>query len=265
MTLGRRERLEGFYKSVGENFVCIADGDWGYKPKKTVKKNLPKACEQPIFVMPRTLYDGIVGIEEIREKIEKILNADGVSVLMKCPWALAYALDNGDSLNLWNLEKESLKFRLQERWELAYDALSQLMQIPRGELRFDISNSANADGLCCDGGKTVRLKKKFIESNDPELIEQGKKALLHELYHALQHTAVQALTVGDSDKLGYYLTHFGINSHIEEWRENFSRYRQPQDEQGFAEYYDQVVEAEARIFATDRLREFGNFNPPKLG
>lgn len=264
LTAGRRERLEFFYKSVGENFACIADEDWGYKLPKKKKAEKAEVFEQPLFVMPRTVYDGIVGIEEIRENIEKILNKEGVSVLMKCPWALAYALDNGDTLNLLNLDKEGIKNRMRERWELAYDALSLLMKIPRGELVFDLNNSGDTDGLCCDGGRTLRFKKLFLESNDSTVLERGKKAFLHEAYHALQHTAVNALKSGDRETLAYYLVHFGINSHAEEWRENFSRYREPKGEEGYEEYYDQVVEAEARIFANDRLREFANFDPPKL-
>lgn len=264
LTVGKRERLENFYKCVGENFACVANEDWGYKLSKK-KKASPNGVEkQPLFVMPKTVYDGIVGIDEIRENIEKILNKEGVSLQMKCPWALAYALDNGDTLNLLNLEKESIKTRMKERWELAYDALSQLMKIPRGELVFDLSNSAEAEGLCCDGGRTIRLKKLFLESNDPTVLERGKKAFLHEAYHALQHTAVNALKNGDTEILDYYLVHFGVNSHVEEWRENFSRYRDPKGEEGFGDYYDQVVEAEARIFANDRLKEFANFDPPKL-
>lgn len=263
LTKNKREKLEEFYNATGENFSFVADGGWGFKISKKKKTEL-QGYPQPTFMMPKTDYDGIANIDEIRTNIEKILNYDGVSVQMKCPWALTYALDGGDTLNLFNLEKESVKKELKQRWELGYDALSALMKIPRGELRFDLNNTGDTDGVCVDGGRTIRLKKLFLENNDPTVLERGKKAFLHETYHALQHSAVVALQKGDREILDYYLVHFAINSQAEEWRENFSRYREAGGEGNFADYYDQVVEAEARIFANDRLREFANFHPPKL-
>ena len=265
ITAGKREAFERFAKLAGENISCVADEGWGYK---TARKALVVQPHDPVldpdFKMPRTAYDSIAGIDEIRENIEKILNTGGVSVPMKCVWALTYALDNGDTLNVTNLAKEEIKGTLSQRWELAYDALAQLMRIPRGELLFNIEDKEGVRGQCCDGGKTIRLHKNFIKTNDPDELKQAQQTFLHELYHALQHTAIAASQTGDTETLGYYLVHFGVNSHIAEWRDNFSRYRQPDGKGGFDDYHDQVVEAEARIFAADRMAEFANFNVPKL-
>lgn len=263
LTARKREAFERFIEGTGENVSCIVEPDWGYKREKRKEKFAPDSSVlDPVFRMPRTAYDGIAGIEEIRERIEKILNAEGVSVLMKCGWAVAYALDGGDTFNLLNVEKERLQTVLAQRWELAYDALAQLMRLPKGELSFDLEEENRTDGQCCDGGRTLRLNRKFLLTTDAETLGKGQETLLHETYHALQHTAIAALNGGNRELLSYYLVHFHIHNHVAAWRDNFSRYRPSAS--GFGEYYDQVVEAEARIFAADRLAEFAEFNVPKI-
>ena len=57
--------------------------------------------------------------------------------------------------------------------------------------------------------------------------------------------------------------HFGIRNEVFEWDKNSLRYYGG-DGKPFEDYYDQVVEADARIFASMCVADFANFNVPRL-
>lgn len=258
--------LDAFIDSFGGN--CMYDFlDWrySYKPKK---KNEPVVDpNDPIFhpqyKIRRGLYDDLAGNDEIFAKVEQILNYDGASVRVKCAWAAEYAMNGGDSLNIINLPPEDAKRILTERWDVAYRAVAELMRIDAGNLVFDIPVTGTLLGQCCDGGATIRMSKRYLDPKTKDNLGEGINTLLHELFHALQYKAIDARRSGDTERLGYYLVHFGIRGHITEWEKNFSRYRGG-DGVKFDDYEDQVVEAEARIFAADCIEENGSFNHPRL-
>lgn len=253
---------------------CLPE-DWKYRRKKKKTVELPPSDDDlmnPKFEMPRNEYDTIDDLHAFVDRVEKILNYEGCTVKEKVGWAGNYALHNGDIFNnlvgLGGLEAEVSEKILRERYELAYDALSELMKVPRGELLFDIPKSdTSLNGQCCDGGKTIRLNARYLSANDSDTVIDGLETLLHELFHALQHAgetaAVYRKTDPESEKLlQYYWVHFAVTPYrIEEWRKNFTRYRSGGN---FEDYEDQVVEADARIFATERLEEYKGSNHPKL-
>jgi hypothetical protein len=267
-----REEFEAFLKEADEDLPQYLPEDW--KLRRTKRKNwtrdeLDEALHNPKFLMPRNEYDTVDNLKTIQERLEKILNMDGISVRQKCGWACNYALHNGDVLN--NLvglseEKPELAERIiTERYELAYDALASLMNIQRGKIVFDIPKNGDFNGLCCDGGKTIRMNARYLDTKHPQEVLDGMSTLLHELFHALQHESISAVAQKDEKKVQYYWLHFDVTpSRIEQWKKNFSRYRGSLDGDNFKDYEDQIVEADARVFSADRLAEFEAFNPPLL-
>ena len=264
--------FEAFLKIAGDDIEQYLPEDWKLrrtKRKSWTKDELDEELHNPKFKMPRNEYDTVDNLKTIQERLEKILNMEGVSIKQKCGWACNYALHNGDVLNnLVGLSEENPELAariLTERYELAYDALSKLMNIQRGKMVFDIPKNGEFYGLCCDGGKTIRMNVRFIDSKHPQDVLEGLSTLLHELFHALQHESITAAAQKDEKKQQYYWLHFDVSpSRTEQWKKNFSRYRGSLEGDAFKDYEDQVVEADARVFAADRLTEFESFNPPLL-
>lgn len=260
--------LDAFIESFGD--FCAYDlGDWQYKKKKPAAKKTAIDPNDPIlnpkYRLDRDDYDTVMGNGEILTKLERLLNTEGISMPVKCAWAANFSLDGGDMLNIINLPPEQASILLTERWELAYKALVKLMMIPSGKIVFDIPKSNKLlGGQCCDGGNTIRMNESYLEPKSTDDIAKGIDTLLHECFHALQHSAIQARRTQDNDRLGYYLVHFGVHQHIIEWENNFSRYRSTDKGNTYEDYADQVVEAEARIFAADCVSEYSNFNAPRL-
>lgn len=265
--------FEEFFKNVAEDIGDYVPDDWqfrrGKQKKWQTRDDLDAAVLNPSFKMQRNEYDTIDNLKEIQDRLDKILNYEGVSVRQKCGWACSYALYNGDVFNnLVGLAEENPKLAeriVTERYELAYDALAALMRVPRGKLIFDLPKKGATGGLCCDGGKTIRLNVRYIDTKHPDDVLEGRKTILHELFHALQHESMRATDQNDKEKLDYYWAHFDISaSRIQQWRDNNSRYRSPLEGAKDEDYRDQIFEADARVFADDRLAEFSSFNPPLL-
>ena len=180
-----------------------------------------------------------------------------VSLRLKCGWVVNCAVDIV-SMGITGLTPEHAKAKMSEYWELAYAGLQQLMKIPHGKMLFDIEEGDTLRGQCCDGGQTMRMNASFVNAEKANDLDEGRNTLLHEAFHALQFSAIDAFQNNILDKCGYYLVHFSIYAtHAEQWRINFSRYRDSKKD--FNLYEDQVVEAHARIFAANCLAEFEQF------
>ena len=126
--------FEAFFKSVGEDIDDYLPDDWQFrrtKRRKWTRAELDDAMLNPTLKLPRNEYDTIDNLQVIQDRLDKILNFEGLSIRQKCGWACNYAIHNGDVLNnLVGLAGDNAKLAAQiitERFELAYDALSQLM------------------------------------------------------------------------------------------------------------------------------------------
>lgn len=250
--------VEGF---GGECTYDFLDWEFKLKGKDKPKIDINDPLYHPKYKLPRDIYDEVIGREDIREKLEKIMNMDGVPMRVKCAWVVEYAMDGGDSLNIMNLDSNQIKEVLADRWDIAYRALVQLMRIPNGELKIDLSGNDSL-GVCYNGGTLIRLHVQYLKL-DLETIARGYETLLHEAFHALQHSARNARRNNDAEAMGYYFVHFGVREETLEWEKNSSRYHGG-DGTPFEDYYDQVVEADARIFAEMCVSDFANFNVPRL-
>lgn len=259
----RKPLLEAFIAGFEE---CTFDFlDWDYKIKRKPKRTPTLAPDNPIlhpvYKLSRTEYDDIYCDDLTWAKVEKIMNTDGLSLRLKCGWVVNCAVDIA-SMGITGLTPEHAQAKMTEYWELAYAALQQLMKIPHGKMVFDIEEGDTLRGQCCDGGQTMRMNAEFINAGKLDSLGDGRGTLLHEAFHALQFSAIDAFQNGVLDKSGYYLVHFDIyKTHADQWRINFSRYRDSKKD--FNLYEDQVVEAHARIFAANCLAEFEEFKREK--
>ena len=255
----RKPSLEKFIEGFEE---CTYDFlDWEYKLKRKPKRPQPIAPDNPIlhpvYKLSHTEYDDVYCDDLTWAKVEKIMNMDGLSLRLKCGWVVHCAV-NATAMGIAGLTPEHAKAKMSEYWELAYAGLQQLMKIPHGKMLFDIEEGDTLRGQCCDGGQTMRMNASFVNAEKANDLDEGRNTLLHEAFHALQFSAIDAFQNNILDKCGYYLVHFSIYAtHAEQWRINFSRYRDSKKD--FNLYEDQVVEAHARIFAGNCLAEFEQF------
>ena len=280
------ERAKKDKKEILDNFLAISNRslslfslfDWNYKISKTEPIKIPPLNpEDPVLNPHYTLkgrhYDEIMPNEEIAALLERLINVPSVPLMAKCAWAANFAMSGGDNLNIENIQAEEERDVLIDRWELAFHAVARLLLLETPSLLFDIPENDTLNGECCNGGATVRMNKKFLNKKN---VSDGIGTLLHELYHAVQaksKTALNAVTEADRIKakipeeenniLNYYYHHLGVSRyHIQQWAENDTRYRSPDPK--FEDYYDQVVEADARIFSADAISKNAIINHPRL-
>ena len=273
-------------KKILDDFIAISNLglsrftllDWNYSTKKTKKEESPVIDpEDPVLNPHYTLkgrsYDEFISNSEISERLERLLNVTDVPLLPRCAWAADFAMKGGDQLNLENIPPEKEESFLTLRWDLAAHAVARLLLLEIPKLVFDIGPNETMRGQCCDNGGTLRMSKRFLKK---ENVDEGIGTLLHEFFHAIQFRAEFALYAVDEakrmnqvplkeeqDVLNYYYYHLNISQfHVQQWAQNFSRYRSM--DSAFEDYYDQVVEAEARIFSADAISKNGQINHPRL-
>ncbi len=264
-----KKLLDDFLTALGNrNSLDISDWKYTAKAPKAQPVTIDTSDDilRPKYKMRSDgLYDSLMGNDEIYRKLELIMNyqSSGITTQAKCAWVADFAMKGGDMLNLFNIPPEEAENILAERWNIAYRAVAELMRVEVGTMIFDIPENSTLLGQCCDGGATIRMNKKYVKVSTAN-IDEGIDTILHELFHALQHRAINADPVKDNDLLSYYTVHFGVRLQIPEWKKNFSRYRSTDKGQSFADYEDQVVEAEARIFAADCIWKNGMIDHPIL-
>lgn len=185
-------------------------------------------------------YDDIKAVNP--ENIRKIAESN-FSVFEKCAAICYYCLLSGASADDWKgFPKELKAERITEATKLVMRALG-VETVPKVEI---VENPAGgAVGLCCDGGKLVLFKESHIGN-----LQGIADTICHECYHAFQHFCIQA---GWRD---WYLTELYVTrGRIAEWQYNFSNYLS--NSKGYSTYAVQVVESDARAFASDCLGKSG--------
>ena len=176
--------------------------------------------------------------EGSRANIRKIMTS-GVSFFAKWGMLVRYCLTHGDDPHLWKtLSREEQTERLTEATQL----LTHSMSIPLSPV-VEVVDKEDADGwwgICCDGGKLIKYRVDHVQDLDGII-----KTVCHECYHAFQHMATS------TGWLEWYWNILGVTKgSIEELRENQQNYMSKGDA-----YYVQVVETQARAFATDCFNE----------
>ena len=225
------------------------------------------AIPEGTYRMPSRLdLDTIDDNGHIKDAVQRLMclaeDAAGrpIGLVARCGLVVRYAITGGDPLrNVDNLSDEQVELVLSERWLIAYAALSQLMRVPFGELLFDIPTSAGVEGKCSNNGQKIHLNKRYLRA-DGDTLYEGCDTILHEMFHALQAAAIEALRSGDAEALRYYRLGYGATEgRIIGWRDNSERYYSfagPVDDGNRDQFYiyqNQVKEADARAFALDAL------------
>ena len=173
-----------------------------------------------------------------RANIRKIMTS-GVSFFARWGMLVRYCLTHGDDPHLWKtLSREEQTERLTE----ATCLLMHAMNVPITPV-VEVVDKINANGwwgVCCNGGKLIKYRVDHVQDLNGII-----KTTCHECYHAFQHAITE---IGWRDWYWYVL---GITKgSLDELLDNQRNYMSKGDA-----YYVQVVETQARAFATDCFNE----------
>ena len=173
-----------------------------------------------------------------RANIRKIMTS-GVSFFARWGMLVRYCLTHGDDPHLWKtLSREEQTERLTE----ATCLLMHAMNVPITPV-VEVVDKINANGwwgVCCNGGRLIKYRVDHVQDLNGII-----KTTCHECYHAFQHSITE---VGWRDWYWYVL---GITKgSLDELLDNQRNYMSKGDA-----YYVQVVETQARAFATDCFNE----------
>jgi hypothetical protein len=176
--------------------------------------------------------------EGSRANIRKIMTS-GVSYFAKWGMLVRYCLTHGDDPHLWKeLSIEEQTERLTEATQLLVHA----MNVPLSPV-VEVVDKSEANGwwgICCDGGKLIKYRVDHVQDLNGII-----KTTCHECYHAFQHMITKT---GWCD---WYWNVLGITmGSLDELLENQRNYMSKGDA-----YVVQVVETQARAFATDCFNE----------
>jgi len=195
-------------------------------------------------VRPEIDYDSIRDVNP--ENIKKIMQGD-FTIFERCGLLCRYCLTHGEDVSVWqSLPERELEKRLTLATRLVSRALGIELE-PLITVHEEIPGYPNAWGLCVGGGKEILFKR--VGLHDPG---DTLETICHECYHSFQHMATE------SDFCEWYWRELGVTrGRIKNWLENQKRYFSPADKElgdnAMAVYRAQVVESEARAFATDCL------------
>lgn len=178
------------------------------------------------------------------ENIRQVLQKHGLTLFEKCGILTKYCTLCGDSSVTWSDLPVKEK---QERMQEASSVLCSLLNteyIPEVEV-LDEEEWAErgfhkkAGGLCCDGGKKIVYRHSSVENYD-----YAVHVVLHECFHAFQHTAV------DHPFAEWYFDELGVTrGRISKWAMNFACYGEISITS--KAYKVEIVECDANAFSDD--------------
>ncbi len=184
-------------------------------------------------------YDNVREVD--RRNVGTIMAAH-ISLFAKCGCVVNYCLTAGADKSEWKLlTEEERQNRVTQATYMLYQVLN-INYTPKVEFVNSFADSGTA-GMCCHGGKLIQYKKSFVNS---DRVGDILIIICHETMHAFQHKIMDEGVYCD-----WYFEELGITEgRIEELRYNNLHYMQP-GEKGFEVYMVQVMESDARTFATD--------------
>lgn len=184
-------------------------------------------------------YDDIRSVNPAN--VKKIV-AGGFTVFEKIGLLVRYCTLAGDDVSSWQtMDKDIREARICEATVLVMRALGIGFD-PEVAVLDELENKG-AGGLCCDGGKRILFKRSCTLD-----YEWMIDSICHECYHAFQHMVEYGPW---NDR---YWTDFGVTKGRKaEWLVNTGK--KYFSNTSSAAYLVQVVEAEARAFAKDCLRD----------
>lgn len=208
-----------------DNYLIPAD--WGWKPKKERKRIDGDVAGYD--------YDQIK--EVMNDEIKRIMENPEPDIYRRCEQLVIYCLGAGEDVTVWGkLDDEEKKARVTTAVKVIATAMRCYYSNPIVE--FCDTKEGAWGGRCCGGGHTIQFKVRSIQD-----LAWTRDAILHELYHSLQHTMIS---------FGCSLAWYKRTYHVSEerrmsWQDN-ERYYLGVDED-MKRYWIQVQEVDARDFA----------------
>lgn len=179
------------------------------------------------------------------ENIKKIMQAK-LPVYAKCGMLSKYCLLGGTDKSVWRgFSREEMEERIEEATKLVMRALG--VNLTPEVAVLDNLKEKSAGGLCYNGGKRIEYRYSCVKD-----YEWLADAICHECFHAFQHKVMYNVWCD------WYWEEFGVTrGRIAEWIENNKCYFNISDNR--KAYTVQVLECEARAFASDALRAADTF------
>ncbi|MBQ7712454.1 MAG: hypothetical protein IJT69_01410 [Clostridia bacterium] len=204
--------------------------DWGYSPDSE------KVREQR---NDEYNYDEIRDVSDARARA--IISNMKLSIFDKCGEIVRYVLLADEDKSVWIgvLTREEREKRIAKAVRLVAYTMRLFYSAPL--VTFVDTREGSWGGLCCGGGSEIKFKRECIEGNGG--IEWTMDAILHELYHSLQHT----LTDTDVDPTWHKKVFSIENERIATWYSNSCHYVDIDDDK--VGYEVQAMETDARCFA----------------
>ena len=204
--------------------------DWGY----TITVEEPEEEKTDEYN-----YDEIRDVSD--ERIRIIIANPKFNIYQKCGELVRYILLADEDKSVWmgNLTEEERAARIKK----AVRIIAYTMRVYHSNPSVEVVDTREGGwgGYCSAGGAEIRFKKNCVEGDGG--IEWTMDAILHELYHSLQHT----VTDTPVNTAWYKKTYHISEERIASWYSNSKSYV---DIDVNREIYEvQVMEADARDFA----------------
>lgn len=202
--------------------------DWGYDPQIERKTTDTGSDEYD--------YDKIRDISD--DKIRAIIGNGALSIFDKCGELVRYILLADEDRSVWTgvLDDEERAKRVIKATRIIAYTMRVFYSDPI--VTVVTTRSGSWGGLCCNGGAEIKYKRDCVED-----IDWTMDAILHELYHSLQHTVTDYAT----DLTWYKKTYHIENERIASWYSNDRSYVDIDDNRDI--YEVQTMEVDARSFA----------------
>ena len=223
------------YLSMLPTQSLLLHTDWG-----DFQKSLPSR-EQ---VRAEIDYDSVRDVNP--QNIKKIMQGN-FTIFEKCGLICRYCLTHGEDISVWeHLSDQELAKRLTQATRLVVRVLGLSLE-PVVTVHEVIPNAPKASGVCIGGGKEIRFKRAALAD-----LTDTIDTICHESYHAFQHFATHTTFCE------WFWRELGVTrGRVQGWAENQKQYFDSSEQRfgkdAMAVYRAQIVESEARAFATDCL------------
>ncbi len=239
-----RRISEARYEDAFKYLSCLPTGSLFLNPDWGV---LGGDKAQALPSRPEIDYDELRELDP--DKLRRIVGGN-FTLYEKCGLVCRYTLTHGEDISVWrSLSVEELESRLTRATGLVMRLLGLALE-PVVTVHERIPGaSATTVGQCVGGGKEIRFKRAALAD-----LTDTIDTICHESFHAFQHMATH------TPFCEWYWRELGVTrGRIQTWRENdncyFSSSEKEFGKSAGAVYRAQVVESEARAFASDCLAD----------
>ena len=180
-------------------------------------------------------YDKIRDVLDAR--IEEIIANEDYDIYRRCEELVLYCLCADEDLSVWErIDDDEKKSRVARATRVIATAMRCYYSNP--DVEFCDTDEGRWGGRCCGGGQLIQYKVKDIQD-----VEWTRDAVLHELYHSIQHTMMSS----NLSLKWYKKTYHVSEERLQSWRDNNGCYINSDKHHDL--YWVQTMEVDARDYA----------------